>query len=181
MSSLTYGNGFARAVGYDQQYRIIGIQTGAVQNLSYTHDPNGNITGIKDNLNPTKNKTFTYDALDRLTGGTGPWGSLAWTYDPVGNRMTQVENGAASTYSYQAGTNKLTGVSGPSPLSFTFDANGNTTTENARTYTYNQNNRLSRRPRPARWASTHSTPTASEPRRRREEAPQSSITTRAGA
>ena len=142
IASLTYGNGLARTVGYDQQYRINSIVTGAVQNVSYTLDANGNITGITDNLNPTKNKSFGYDALDRLTAGTGPWGSLAWTYDGVGNRQTQVENGATSTYTYQTGTNKLTGVSGPSPLAFSLDSNGNTTSENAKTYTYNQNNRL---------------------------------------
>ena len=142
ISSLTYGNGLARTVGYDQQYRISSIQTGAVQNLSYSRDANGNITKITDAINPTKNKTFSYDALDRLTGGTGPWGSLSWTYDGVGNRQTQVENGATSTYAYESGTNRLQSVAGASSLSFTLDQNGNTTAENAKTFTYNQNNRL---------------------------------------
>ena len=142
IASLTYGNGLARTVGYDQQYRINSIVTGAVQNVSYTLDANGNITGITDNLNPTKNKSFGYDVLDRLTSATGPWGTLSWMYDPVGNRQAQVENGGTSIYSYQAGTNKLTSVSGAQSLSFAFDANGNATTENAKTFTYNQNNRL---------------------------------------
>ncbi len=142
ISSLTYGNGLPRTVSYDQQYRISSITTGSLQNLSYTHDPNGNITKIADVLNPTKTKTFSYDALDRLTTAGGPWGSLSWTYDNVGNRTTQVENGATSNYTYQAGTNRLQSVSGPSPLSFTLDANGSTTSENAKAYTYNQNNRL---------------------------------------
>ncbi len=142
VSSLTYGNGLPRTVSYDQQYRISSITTGSLQSLSYTHDPNGNITKIADNVNPTKTKTFGYDALDRLTSAGGPWGSLSWTYDGVGNRTTQVENGATSNYTYQAGTNRLQSVAGPSPLSFTLDANGSTTSENAKTYTFNQNNRL---------------------------------------
>ena len=142
IASMTYGNGLNRTVSYDQQYRISSITTGAVQNLPYSHDANGNITGITNSLNPTKNKTFGYDALDRLTGGAGPWGTLSWTYDGVGNRQTQVENGATSTYAYESGTNKLTGVTGATPLSFTLDQNGNTTSENAKTFTYNQNNRL---------------------------------------
>ena len=58
------------------------------------------------------------------------------------NRLTQTDNGATSTYSYQAGTNRLQSVTGASPLSFTLDQNGNTTTENTKTFTYNQNNRL---------------------------------------
>ncbi len=142
ISSMTYGNGLARTVSYDQQYRIAGIATGTLQNLSYTHDPNGNITKITDVLNPTKNKTFSYDALDRLASASGPWGALSWTYDGVGNRTTQVENGAASTYSYESGTNRLKGVTGAQSLAFTLDANGSTTSENAKTYTFSQNNRL---------------------------------------
>ena len=42
----------------------------------------------------------------------------------------------------KTGTNRLTGVSGAQSLAFSLDANGNTTTENAKTFTYNQNNRL---------------------------------------
>ncbi len=77
-----------------------------------------------------------------MTSASGPWGSLSWTYDNVGNRQTQVENGATSAYSYETGTNKLKGVTGAQSLAFTLDANGSTTSENAKTYTFSQNNRL---------------------------------------
>ena len=143
VASLTYGNAQNRTISYDQRYQITKIQTGTVQNLSYTFDVNGNITGITNNLNSAKNKTYTYDALDRLTAGTGAWGSLSWTYDGVGNRLTQNDSTGSKTYTYQNGTNKLTGITGASS-SFTFDANGNTITENSRDYIYNQNQRLIR-------------------------------------
>jgi YD repeat-containing protein len=90
ISSLTYGNGLNRTVSYDQQYRISSIQTGAVQNLSYTHDPNGSITAIANLLNPTKNKTFSYDAPQDGSGN-----SFAFTYD-----CPPQEIGSTSSYRY---------------------------------------------------------------------------------
>ena len=136
MSSLTYGNGLTQSIGYDNQYRITSMVTGAVTNLSYDqYDANANIQHITNTLDPTKNKTFGYDALDRLTSATGSWGSLSWTYDGVSNRQTE----GSTVYSYAPGTNKLTGEGG---LSFGYDNNGNTTSQAARSYTYNQNQRL---------------------------------------
>lgn len=79
VSSLTYGNGLAGSISYDNQYRVTSIIAGTVMNLSYpTYDANGNITTINNVLDPTKNKLFTYDALDRLSTATatGIWGSL---------------------------------------------------------------------------------------------------------
>jgi RHS repeat-associated protein len=105
-------------------------------NLGYpSYDNNGNIQAIQNLLEPAKHRSFTYDALDRLGTATGPWGSLGWTYDGVGNRQT--EN--ANTYTYAPNTNKLTSANG---ISFGYDNNGNTTIQSSRVYTYNQNQRL---------------------------------------
>ena len=123
MKAITYGNNLAGTINYDSQYRITGITAGAVMSLSYSaYDYNGNIQTIQDTLDSTKNKGFTYDALDRLltASSTGIWGSLGWTYDGVGNRQT--ENTTA--YTYVSGANKLSTVGG---VSFEFDNNGNTT------------------------------------------------------
>jgi YD repeat-containing protein len=136
MTSITYGNGIAGTVGYDNQYRITSIAAGAVQNLSYSqYDANGNITGISNTLDATKNKSFTYDTLDRLASGTGSWGTLSWTYDGVGNRQAE----GSTVYTYSPGTNRLSGAGG---TSFGYDNNGNTTSQAARQYIYNQNQRL---------------------------------------
>jgi RHS repeat-associated protein len=138
ISSLNYGNGIAGSLSYDNQYRVTGITAGAAMSLSYpTYDANGNITAINNVLDATKNKSFGYDTLDRLSTATasGLWGSLAWTYDGVGNRLTENSN----SYAYTTGTNKLIGAGG---ASFGFDSNGNTTSQGARQYTYNQNQRL---------------------------------------
>jgi RHS repeat-associated protein len=129
VSAVTYGNGITSTITYDTQYRLATLATGTFQNLTYGYDYNGNITGI------SPGKTYTYDALDRLWAANGPWGSLGWTYDGVGNRLT--EN--ANTYTYATNTNKLTNATG---ITFGYDNNGNTTTQASRVYTYNQNQRL---------------------------------------
>ena len=142
INAHTYGNGLNRTITYDRQYRIASIVTAGIQNLSYVYDANSNITGITNNLDDTNDKTYSYDALNRLSGATGPWGNLAWTYDPIGNRLTQKDNAGIDVYSYQPNSNRLAGVTGTSPTTFTFDANGNMATENTMSYTYNQNQRL---------------------------------------
>ena len=135
MSTLVYGNGIVGTIGYDNQYRISTIQAPGIMNLTSVSDANGNITAITNNLDATKNKSFTHDALDRLATANGPWGSLGWTYDGVGNRLTE----GASSYTYTPNTNKLTGANGKA---FGYDNNGNATTEGARQYIYSQNQRL---------------------------------------
>jgi RHS repeat-associated protein len=138
ISAIPYGNGVTGSISYDNQYRITGITAGTVMNFSYpTYDANGNIKTINNALDATRNKTFEYDALDRLTGATGSWGSLGWTYDGVGNRQTE----GATNYTYLPGTNKLNTVGG---ASYGFDNNGNTTAQGARQLIYNENQRLIR-------------------------------------
>ncbi|ACM22012.1 RHS repeat protein [Geotalea daltonii FRC-32] len=144
LASLTYGNALPRTINYDNQYRIASTTTGTIQSLSYGFDANSNITSITNTLDNTKNKSYSYDALNRLSSATGTWGNMLWTYDPVGNRLTQVDSVGTSSYVYQPGSNKLTGITGATTSSFAYDANGNTVTDNATTYTYNQNQRLIR-------------------------------------
>jgi RHS repeat-associated protein len=135
MKSLIYGNGVTGTITYDNQYRMAGISTGSLQGLVFGYDANSNVNSITNTFDYTKNKGYGYDALDRLTSGTGPWGSLSWTYDGVGNRLTE----GANSYLYTVGTNKLNNANGKS---YTYDNNGNTTNEGTRTNNYNENQRL---------------------------------------
>ncbi len=48
-------------------------------------------------------ETYTYAYQDYqyfLTQGDGPWGTRAWTYDKIGNRLTEDQSGTVDTYSY---------------------------------------------------------------------------------
>jgi RHS repeat-associated protein len=47
-------------------------------------------------------------------------------------------------YSYNPGTNKLTGIQGGTPVTFGYDSNGNITSVNTRTYVYDLSNQLIR-------------------------------------
>ena len=61
--------------------------------------------------------TYTYDNADRVTGYTGPEGSLTYTYD---------------------NTDQLTGASGARTETYTYDANGNRTMAGYSTTTGNR-------------------------------------------
>jgi len=140
LSSITYGNGIIGTVNYDNQYRISSITASPVMSLNYSsYDSNGNITAINNTLDVAKNKSFSYDSLDRLSTAAAPgiWGTLTWTYDGVGNR--QMEN--LNSYTYRTGTNKLSSANGKA---YNYDNNGNTTEESSRVFVYNDNQRLVR-------------------------------------
>lgn len=134
------GNGVTNV--FDKLYRTIVTNPDAETERTYTYDANSNLTSINVTNDLSKNKTFTYDALNRLIVANGSLGAVNYTYDNVGNRITKVTNDDIETYTYFAGTNRLQEVTGPVNLSY--DANGNITGIGNRTFIYNQNNRLVR-------------------------------------
>jgi RHS repeat-associated protein len=86
-------------------------------------------------------ESYGYDWLDRLTSTTGPWGTITYAYDQVGNRVEMVQGGTATNYTYSS-FNRLT--SGGS-TTYTYDANGNMITKNdgtSWTFSYDYENRL---------------------------------------
>jgi RHS repeat-associated protein len=125
--------------------------------VSYEYDPAGNITRIEDQAaSPADTQCFGYDHLRRLTqawtpasgdcaaapdaaglGGPAPyWRS--WSYDQVGNRLSQVEHHAGgdvtTAYAYppaggpQPHTLTSASVSGGGTMDWSYDAAGNTLT-----------------------------------------------------
>ena len=116
------------------------MNIGTLKQLSYTRDNVGNITAINDILDSSKTKTYQYDALYRLTQATGLGGRLAMDNDGVGNRLIENSSAGQTNYSYTA--NKLISSTGAKSFNFAYDNNGNTITENQKTYIYNQNQRL---------------------------------------
>ena len=104
LSSLTLGSGLTETRGFDERYFPSSIAlTGLSQILHWTYstDAVGNILSITDILTPAANRTYGYqDVHYFLTRGDGPWGPRAWTYDKIGNRLTETRGAAADTYSY---------------------------------------------------------------------------------
>ncbi|HUN56488.1 MAG TPA: chitobiase/beta-hexosaminidase C-terminal domain-containing protein [Candidatus Binataceae bacterium] len=114
LSVVTYGNGIAENWAFDNSYRPTSITdtlSGApVQNLAYGYDLANNVKSITDAVTAANTQTFGYDSINRLisaASATGGYGSYAWTYDKVGNRLTQILNGTSTAYGYTSGTNRL--------------------------------------------------------------------------
>jgi RHS repeat-associated protein len=74
----------------------------------------------------------------------GPYGTISYTYDNVGNRLARTIDAEIESYSYVPGTNKLNEITGLNAKIFSYDLNGNTTTIGDMTLVYDQNNRLIR-------------------------------------
>ena len=120
LDHLSYGNDLSQQVTYDTDGRMTQYTLSKVdQTLSSTdlaYDLNNNIDQISHGLSPETDQQFAYDALDRLTQASGVYGSMSYTYDPVGNRLNkQVEHSAVSlikTYLYATDSNQLLTISG---------------------------------------------------------------------
>ncbi len=93
---------------------------------------------------PWFNRTYTYDALNRLVEAQGPFGTIQYGYDRVGNRLTENRNGLQTTYSYLEGNNRVGEISGFPATAYRYDARGNIVGIGGRDLLYNQDNRLVR-------------------------------------
>jgi RHS repeat-associated protein len=129
---------------FDLSGRLTVANPGTNKEKIYTYDNNGSLTSVTAPNTPWYNRTYTYDALNRLDHAEGPYGIIDYTYDAVGNRLTKVTNGIIDTYAYITDTNKLNEISGTETIPYTYDANGNITNIGSKILTYNQNNRLIR-------------------------------------
>ncbi len=85
--SVAYGNGTVTTYNYDREtFRLTELKTtrpgdvGALQDLSYTYDPVGNVTRLRDDAQQTiffdnqvvsPSADYTYDAIYRLVMATG--------------------------------------------------------------------------------------------------------------
>jgi RHS repeat-associated protein len=160
-------NGVNKATySYDNQENIIStiLTNGTYSNRTYTdtnelstlnnYNPDGtllhNYTYLYDNNGfpksiETKNGTlsYEYDSLNQLTkeileDGT----SLQYEYDSIGNRTKKIKtlgsSSTTTTYAYDS-ADQLMSVN---ELAFTYDKNGNLTSDGEKTYVYNQENQL---------------------------------------
>lgn len=145
---IKYGNDVETNYTYDKKtLRLSNLKTegseGTLQNLSYEFYNNGNVKGITDSQY-SYSQSFQYDDLSRLTYASGSYGSIEYSYDAIGNMLS---NGSTS-YSYNS--DKPHALSSLSDgTSFEYDSNGNLkekTTSESKTinYTYDYENRLTK-------------------------------------
>ncbi|MFT3673511.1 MAG: RHS repeat-associated core domain-containing protein [Aestuariivirga sp.] len=152
LASLTHGNGLVTTASYDQDYRISQLQLkdGAtlISGYAYAYGDNLNLTGITDQVTAANSNTLTYTLANRLASASGVWGSNSFSYDSVGNRLTDVTTTANRVATYASTSNRLSSMTenGAAFRSYTSDGAGNTLTESrpgeSFSYTYNKRNRL---------------------------------------
>jgi RHS repeat-associated protein len=116
---------------------------------TFEYFPDGNLKSVLVSNENGKNRTYQYDALNRLTNVDDPYGAFQYRYqyDKVGNRLgkTTRTQKKETDYFYLAGTNQLYFQYAAGDLIlFTYDPNGNMSGMGDKTLVYNQDNRLVR-------------------------------------
>lgn len=150
-TTLPTENGHVEARRYDTAGRLTEVTSrkGAATILggfAATLDPVGNPTQVVRTGTLAQTQTYTYDASDRLVSvcfqnGTCPGASdpfIRWTYDKIGNRLTEQRPAGTTSYSYDAADRLLSAGS----TSYTYDQNGNAVSAGRRTFTYDLANRM---------------------------------------
>lgn len=153
---FTFGNGIGEALTRNMDYNVTQVTdtvgSTTLRNVTYGLDAASNVNAINDAITPSSSQTLGYDALNRLTSavsGPGGYGSLSWTYDKVGNLLTQTAGSSTASYGYTTGTNQLASIKNSGATTVTTNANGNITSipsangGAAATFSYNVANRLS--------------------------------------
>ena len=135
--TLTRPNSVTTTYTYDNESRLLTalhqLSGSTIDGATYTLDNAGNRKTKTDNRSGVTTN-YGYDAIYELkTAMQGTNTTESYTYDAVGNRLTNLGS-AAWTYNT---SNELTAR--PGSISYTYDANGNTQTEvtSAGTTTFN--------------------------------------------
>lgn len=151
LSEIIYPNSIETHYFYDARNRLVGLEHGGsggapiLGRFDYTLDLTGKRIRLSENSGRVVD--YAYDALYRLIQEVdnvdGSVRTTDYTYDSVGNRLTQNQDGVITSYTYDANDRLIsTGT-----LNFTYDANGNLTTRDVGlpsnfVYQYDAHNRL---------------------------------------
>jgi len=131
----TLGNGSYTENTYDGTTRwLIGVYNRTstdtvISSFVYTLDKIGNRTSMTLANNDVISYTFdaTYQLTNELRTGNTAY-QKAWTYDEVGNRLTQWDGAITTTSTYNDANQLIESVEGGiTTTNYTYDANGNQT------------------------------------------------------
>ena len=144
ITGLTYGNGLTETRTYDQDYRLTSLTDPNTLSWQLGYNADDDITGITDQLISADSQTLGYDNVNRLTGASasGLYGTLSYGYDANGNRNTETLSGTRTTFNISTTSNQLVSLSGGLHVNYSYDANGNISSDGTHTYTYDDTNRL---------------------------------------
>ncbi|MBK7127665.1 MAG: RHS repeat protein [Dehalococcoidia bacterium] len=146
-TTLPSGTGIVSTNTYDNANRLTGIThvkngSTTVASVAYTLDDVGNRTQRVDQQGT---HAYAYDDLYRLTSVTHPGpATTTYDFDAFGNR-TEMVVGAASTTSDYDDADRLTEVTPPSPaspISYTWDDNGDLTARGSDSFFWDYEDRM---------------------------------------
>ena len=130
------------AYTYDSYKRLTNIAVNSANVYGYTLNDKNQRTGAT--LPDGRTWSYSYDTLGQLTGAVKrdstntQLADLSYLYDQIGNRTSATENNTTTTYTSNL-VNQYTQIASQVP---TYDADGNMTSYNGWTYTWNGENRL---------------------------------------
>ena len=131
-AQMIHPNGIVTAYDYDAAGRLTALAArdsaqNRVSAYRYTYDRTGMRRSVTDLEGTTKHD---YDELYQLTNVVYADGKTqAFTYDNVGNRLILDESGTVTTYEYDAGNRLLAAEQDEETITWQYDDNGNTVTE----------------------------------------------------
>jgi RHS repeat-associated protein len=148
-TALPSGNGYLETRIYDRAGRLTEVKNAkgasVLSDTALTLDAGGNPTTVARSGATSSTTTYTYDTADRLAsvcfqatcpGSSDPF--IRWTYDAVGNRLTEARPTGTTTSTYNV-ADQLTQAGS---TAYTYDQNGNEKSAGSRTFSYDLANRL---------------------------------------
>jgi RHS repeat-associated protein len=165
VTTMTHANASVAEHDYDAGGRITAVRNlksdrSVISVFTYSYDAVANRTGVAEANGDLV--TWSYDEAYQLTreqrSGANAY-DTTFTYDGVGNRLTQIASGATTTYSYDAANELTTSEDSTGLTTFTYDAHGNTSLKvepngNRTTYSWDAENMLTQVALPAGTTST---------------------------
>lgn len=157
-NALRFGNGVAESRTFDADYRetlLVDQGRNPLQQLAYSYDFADDVSSIADSVTSANSQQFGYDVLNRLTSAAGGYWNLTYTYDPIGNRLTDTSTatypaldglGSINTVTYNQAGRVSAVAAGPSQIAgYGYDAFGHRlsrTGKSAALYQYDLAGRL---------------------------------------
>jgi RHS repeat-associated protein len=150
---IVYAGGSRATYGQNTREWLnsVTVKTGdGVSRIASTiyHDVAGNVYQVADSVDPSYNRTLSFDGINRLVTTEGPWGKGSVSYDGSGNVLTQVLGTETRTNTYDT-QNRLSNVKrdlgangGASAYGVFYDAYGNVTSAARDDYTFDNASNL---------------------------------------
>jgi RHS repeat-associated protein len=156
-TQVTHPDGQAFTYGYDTLSRLTNLYEGAGTATpldSFTYTNAGLVNNRNEGSTGTSSATYGWDAIGRLTSQSDAFSSninnVGWTFglNPASQIISEARSSDAYVYGGLVSVNRTYAVNGlnqytsAGPASFTYDDNGNLTSDGTNSYTYDVENRL---------------------------------------